>query len=49
MTQRTTFHIPEDLKKKIDARPDVNWPQVFREGLVKKLEKLEELRSRGEI
>lgn len=46
---RTTFSIPEDLKKRMDARPDVNWPEVFREGLRKKLEKLEELRVRGEI
>lgn len=48
-TIRRTFSIPEELKKRIDARPDVNWPEVFKEGIRKKLEVLERLRARGEL
>ncbi|MFW6120003.1 MAG: hypothetical protein ACOC80_03765 [Petrotogales bacterium] len=44
---RMTFSISDDLKKKLDSRPDVNWPEVFKEGLRKKLEVLEKLRARG--
>lgn len=46
---RTTFSIPPELKERMDKRPDVNWPEVFKEGLRKKLERLEELRAKGEI
>jgi hypothetical protein len=46
---RTTFFIPDDLKKKLDSRPDVNWPEVFKEGLKKRLEVLQRLRQRGEL
>ena len=49
MKIRTTFSIPKELKERLDKRPDVNWPEVFKEGLRKKLEKLEELRARGEL
>lgn len=46
---RTTFSIPEELKERLDKRPDVNWPEVFKQGLKKKLKKLEELRAKGEV
>ncbi len=46
---RTTFSIPDELKKRMDERPDINWPEVFKEGLRKKLEVLEKLRARGEL
>lgn len=46
---RTTFSIPKELKARIDKRPDINWPEVFKEGLKKKLEKLEELKAKGEL
>lgn len=46
---RMTFSIPDDLKKRIDKRPDINWPEVFRQGIEKRLEVLEKLRARGEI
>lgn len=49
MIVRTTFSVSPELKKRLDSRPDVNWPEVFKEGLRKKLEKLEELRARGEL
>ena len=44
-----TFSIPEDLKKKLDSKPDVNWPEVLKEGLKKKLEILEKLHAQGEL
>jgi hypothetical protein len=46
---RTTFSIPKEIKERLDKRPDVNWPEVFKEGLRKKLEKLEKLKTRGEL
>ena len=46
---RMTFSIPGKLKTKLDSRPDINWPEIFKEGLRKKLEVLEKLRARGEV
>ncbi len=46
---RTTFSIPDELKKRMDKRPDVNWPEVFKQGLKKRLEALERLHARGEL
>jgi len=46
---RTTFSIPDELKKMMDKRPDVNWPEVFKQGLKKRLEALERLHARGEL
>ena len=46
---RMTFSIPDDLKKRLDTHPDINWPEVFRQGIEKKLLALEKLRARGEI
>jgi hypothetical protein len=33
----------------MDERPDINWPEVFKQGIIRKLERLEELHARGEI
>lgn len=46
---RTTFSISKELKERLDKRPDVNWPEVFKEGLRKKLEIFERLHARGEL
>ncbi|MCX6665558.1 MAG: hypothetical protein NT038_05800 [Euryarchaeota archaeon] len=46
---RLTFAISDDLKKKLSLQPDVNWPEVFKEGLKKKLEQLEKLHARGDL
>ena len=46
---RMTFSIPDELKAKLDRHPDINWPEVFKQGILKKLEALERLRARGEI
>jgi hypothetical protein len=46
---RMTFSISDDLKKKLDKRPDINWSEIFKQGIRKKLIKLEELHSKGEI
>ena len=32
---RVTYSIPKELKERLDKRPDVNWPEVFKEGLRK--------------
>jgi hypothetical protein len=46
---RMTFSISDDLKKKLDTRPDINWPEIFIQGIKKKLERLEKLHARGEL
>ncbi len=47
--ERMTFSISDDLKKKLDSKPDINWPEVLKEGLKKKLELLEKLHTQGEL
>lgn len=50
--KRFTVSIPRDLKKRLDKRPEVNWPEVIREGIkekIRKLEKFEELERKGLI
>jgi hypothetical protein len=46
---RMTFSISDDLKKKLDSKPDINWPQVLKEGLTRRLELLEKLHAKGEL
>jgi len=46
---RMTFSIPDDLKKKLDSKPEINWPEIFKEGLKKKLVVIEKLHARGEL
>ena len=47
-----TLSIPKELKEKMKAFPEVNWPVVLRSKLQKRAEQLlkfEELRKRGEL
>ena len=49
---RITLSIPDELKKKLDQHPEVNWPELFRKALQTKVEKLkifEKLVQQGEI
>lgn len=46
---RTTFSIPKELKERLDKRPDINWPEVFKKGIKEKLETLEKLKAKGEL
>ncbi|MEA2055297.1 MAG: hypothetical protein U9O49_00500 [Candidatus Thermoplasmatota archaeon] len=46
---RMTFSISDKLKKKLDKRPDINWPEILKQGLKNKLEILEKLHAKGEI
>lgn len=46
---RMTFAITEDLKRRLDARKDINWPEVFKEGVERRLEVLERMHSRGMV
>jgi len=50
--KRFTVSISKELKEKLDAMPDVNWPEVAKEGVLEKLAKLqkfEELERKGVI
>lgn len=44
---RMTFSISDDLKKKLDQQPDINWPEIFKQGLKNKLALLEKLHAKG--
>ena len=47
---RMTISIPDELLAKLKkSRPEINWAEVARSGIIKKLEKLEELKRRGEL
>lgn len=43
--KRFTVSIPEDLKKKIDAMPHINWPEVAKQAVLKKLEQMQKFQS----
>ncbi|MBN2251800.1 MAG: hypothetical protein JW724_06985 [Candidatus Altiarchaeota archaeon] len=43
--KRFTVSLPKELKKKLEAMPDINWPEVAKEGLVEKLTKLEKFKK----
>ena len=47
--ERLTLSIPEELKKRLDAMPHINWSEVVKQGISKRLEVLEKLHSRGEL
>ena len=47
-----TISISEELKKKIDAHPEINWAEYLKrrfEQRIKELSKFEELKSSGKI
>lgn len=50
--ERITLFVPDELKKKLDKYPEINWVGVSRVGLKRKVEQLkkfEELVNRGVI
>ena len=50
--ERITLSIPDNLKEKLDKLPEVNWVEVARVGLKKKVEQLkkfEQLINKGVI
>ncbi|MDO8529034.1 MAG: hypothetical protein Q7S06_04060 [Nanoarchaeota archaeon] len=47
-----TVSIPEELKKKIDEHPEINWAEYLKkkfEQRMKELNKFEELRNSGKL
>jgi hypothetical protein len=46
---RMTFAITDELKKRLDARKDINWPEVFRKGLERRLDALEMMHGKGMV
>ncbi len=50
--KRFTVSIPRELKERIDKMPEINWPEVAKQGILKKLDKLEKfqkLENEGKI
>jgi len=46
---RMTFAITDELKKRLDARKDINWSEVFKEGVERRLEALEKMHGKGMV
>ncbi|MFH0978589.1 MAG: hypothetical protein V1837_04775 [Candidatus Woesearchaeota archaeon] len=47
---KMTVSVPEDLIKRLRLKhPEINWAEVVRAAIIKRLEKLEELKERGEF
>mgnify|MGYP001578541638 FL=1 len=47
-----TLSIPDDMKKRMDAMPEVKWSEIMRNIIIEKvrqLKKFEEMVKRGEI
>ena len=47
-----TVSIPEDLKKKMDEHPEINWPEYIKQRFevrLKELRKFAELRNSGRL
>lgn len=44
-----TVAIPEELKKEIDAHPEVNWPEYLKQRFAAKLKTFESLRTKGAL
>jgi len=52
MTTTFTVSIPEDLKRRIDAHPEINWAEYLKqrfEAKLKEFQKFEELKITGRI
>lgn len=49
---RMTISLPDGLKRRMDAMPEVNWPEVIRQGFKRKVgqfKRLKEMIERGEV
>lgn len=47
---KITVAVPDKLLARLrKSNPEINWAEVARAGIIKKLEKLEKLESRGEL
>ena len=47
-----TVSIPKDLKKKMDAHPEINWAEYLKQRFeirIKELRKFEELKNSGKL
>lgn len=47
-----TVSIPEELKKQLDAHPEINWPEYLKQRFevrLKELKKFEELKRLGRL
>lgn len=47
-----TISIPEELKKRIDEHPEINWAEYLKKKFIERMiefKKFEELKSRGKI
>jgi hypothetical protein len=38
--KRFTVSVPKTFKEKLDTHPEVNWSEIMKQGILKKLEEL---------
>jgi post-segregation antitoxin (ccd killing protein) len=49
-SQKMTVFVSDELIERLKKKhPEINWAEVVRAGLIKKLEKLEKLEARGQL
>lgn len=47
---KMTVSVPDELLANLrKSHPEINWAEVVRRGIIRKLEKLEKLKARGEL
>lgn len=46
---RMTFAVSDGLKKRLESRRDINWSEVFKDGVEKRLKALEQMHSKGMV
>lgn len=49
---RITLSLPDKLKKRMDSHPDVNWTEIIRKGMHRRIDELkrfEKLKEEGKL
>jgi len=47
--KRFTVSVPEDFKAKLDLHPEINWSEVMKKGIIRRLEALEKLHEKRKL
>jgi len=50
MTDNMTVSVPDELLERLrKSHPEINWSEIVRSAIIKKVERLERLTKRGEL
>ncbi len=47
--KRFTISVSDEFKAKLERHPHINWPEVIKQGIERRLSVLEKMHSRGEF